>query len=90
MKQGDRAEFGYNILIPENLDYNQTLFSTYQVNYYIDNQLITEISSIGAELQSNIDLISPQYPINLGIRGGYETLTNSPFAELLFSISISL
>lgn len=49
-----------------------------------------KISSIGAELQSNIDLISPQYPINLGIRGGYETLTKSPFAELLFSISISL
>jgi hypothetical protein len=51
MKQGDRAEFGYTILIPENLNYNETLFSTYQVNYYIDNQLITEISSIGAETE---------------------------------------
>lgn len=51
MKQGDRAEFGYSILIPENLNYNETLFSTYQVNYYIDNQLITEISSIGAETE---------------------------------------
>lgn len=51
MKQGDRAEFGYSILIPENLNYNETLFSTYQVNYYIDNQLITEISSIGAQTE---------------------------------------
>lgn len=51
MKQGDRAEFGYNILIPENLNYNETLFSTYQVNYHIDNQLITEISIIGAETE---------------------------------------
>lgn len=47
-------------------------------------------SSMGAEFKSDFNVLRLTYPLNIGIRTGYETITRSPFAELLFSISISL
>lgn len=47
-------------------------------------------SSFGAEVKSDFNILRLTYPLNIGVRAGYETITRSPFAELLFSISISL
>ncbi len=47
-------------------------------------------ASIGAELKSDFNILRLTYPLNIGVRTGYETITRSPFAELLISISISL
>ncbi len=54
------------------------------LNYRIKGQ------SMGAELRTDFNVLRLTYPLNIGIRAGYETLTRSPFAELLFSISITL
>lgn len=55
----------------------------------LHNQHIN-IHSAGAELKGDINLLRLTYPLNIGVRAGYETLTKSPFAELLFSISLSI
>ena len=48
------------------------------------------VSSYGAEIKTDFNLLRLTYPLNMGVRAGYETLSKRVFAELLFTISISI
>lgn len=54
------------------------------------NNATYSVSSYGAEVKTDINVLRLTYPLNLGIRTGYETLTKKVFAELLFTISITI
>lgn len=46
--------------------------------------------SYGAELTADLHLFSLPFPVNAGVRLGYETRTKSLFADLLFSIRFNI
>lgn len=50
----------------------------------------TPYSSYGAELTTDTHIFRLTFPIHVGIRTGYETQTNKMFANLIFSIGISI
>lgn len=54
---------------------------------YTQTQQNKQYSSYGIELKTDSHVLRLPFPLNLGIRGGYESLTKSLFANILFSVN---
>lgn len=46
--------------------------------------------SAGVDLRANIHIMRFKTPIDIGVRGGYESQTQSPFFEFLFNVSFDI
>ena len=51
MKKGETISFDYDLVIPENLDFNQKIYGVFSVYYNLNGETIVEDSIIGAETQ---------------------------------------
>jgi hypothetical protein len=59
------------------------------INRNIDLNLNTQyFTSYGLDIMSDMNLFHFLFPLNMGIRIGYETFTNSAFTEFLFGVDI--
>lgn len=62
----------------------------YDLGYNRHQLKSSHYSSYGIELSTDTHFFQLTYPVHLGVRSGYETRSKKMFAELIFSIGLSI